>query len=106
MGAGWGGGLRRAERTGRTGRSARAWLAIFGLALGTATPALAQTSAAADTLPFNEFDFGFTTLAYGMGLLVDFGTAVQDSASRAEANVETGWKLRDARVLLRGRFRG
>ena len=48
---------------------------------------------------------GFTTLRIGGGLLVDYIGYDQDSASREQfSNLASQGKLRDARVLLGGRF--
>jgi len=49
-------------------------------------------------------NLGFTTLRIGGGLLVDYIGYDQDSASREQFRLVSIGKLRDARVLLGGRF--
>jgi phosphate-selective porin OprO/OprP len=52
-----------------------------------------------------DLDLGFTTLRIGGGLLVDYSMFDQDSASREQFRLVSIGKLRDARVLLNGRFK-
>lgn len=53
-----------------------------------------------------EMKLGWTTLHIGGGLLVDFATFDQDSASREQIpSLPTLGKLRDARFLLGGKFK-
>jgi phosphate-selective porin OprO/OprP len=53
-----------------------------------------------------EWDLGVTTLHAGAGLLFDVAAYSQDSASKEQfPNLNPEFKLRDARVLLGGRFR-
>jgi len=50
-----------------------------------------------------NLNLGFTTLRLGGGVLVDFISYDQDSASREQFHLASIGKLRDARVLLGGR---
>jgi phosphate-selective porin OprO/OprP len=87
----------------------RALLACLLLVLGVCESAAAQDrpgSAPRDTLPWNEADFGWTTFRFGAGLLVDYAAFAQDDDSKEQVRLNPGFKLRDARVLFRGRFRG
>jgi phosphate-selective porin OprO/OprP len=53
-----------------------------------------------------EWNLGFTTLYLGAGLLFDVAAYSQDSASKDQfPNLNPEFKLRDARVLLGGRFK-
>ena len=53
-----------------------------------------------------EWNLGFMTLHVGAGLLLDVAAFSQDSASKAQfPNLNNQYKLRDARVLLGGRFK-
>ncbi|HKW09527.1 MAG TPA: porin [Gemmatimonadaceae bacterium] len=53
-----------------------------------------------------EWDLGFMTLHAGAGLLFDVAAYSQDSASKEQfPNLNPAFKLRDARVLLGGRFK-
>jgi phosphate-selective porin OprO/OprP len=53
-----------------------------------------------------DMNLGFTTLHIGGGLLVDYAMYDQDSASRAQfPNLASIGKLRDARVLVGGKFK-
>jgi len=52
-----------------------------------------------------KFDFGWTTMTIGGGLLVDYGAFDQDSLNREQVHDVLGGKLRDARVLLGGKFK-
>lgn len=53
-----------------------------------------------------EWNLGFTTLHVGGGLLFDVAAFSQDSASREQIpNVNDQFKLRDARILLGGKFK-
>ena len=52
-----------------------------------------------------DYNLGFTTLNWGFGFLVDYATYAQDSVSRQQMTVVPDYKLRDARLLVRGRFR-
>lgn len=54
---------------------------------------------------WNEYDFGFTTFRFGGGFLVDVATFAQDEASREQLAMEPAFKIRDTRLLLRGRFK-
>jgi phosphate-selective porin OprO/OprP len=49
-------------------------------------------------------DLGFTTLNLGGGLLVDAAAYAQDSIALAQIHPVNTYKLRDARILLNGRF--
>ena len=53
---------------------------------------------------WNEFDLGFTTFRFGFGLGFDYMTASQDAASQSQVTVGSGFKVRDSRLLFRGRF--
>ena len=50
-------------------------------------------------------DLGFTTLDLGAAFLIDFVTYAQDEASHEQIDVEPGFKVRDARFQLGGRFK-
>jgi phosphate-selective porin OprO/OprP len=53
-----------------------------------------------------EWDLGFMTLHVGAGLLFDVAAYSQDSASREQfPNLNPEFRLRDARILLGGRFK-
>src|SRR5262245_45632605 len=52
-----------------------------------------------------KMDLGFTTLTIGGGVLVDYAMYDQDSASRDQFNLVSIGKLRDARILMGGRFK-
>jgi phosphate-selective porin OprO/OprP len=53
-----------------------------------------------------EWDLGFTTLHAGAGLLFDVAAYSQDSVSKEQfPDLNPQFKLRDARVLLGGRFK-
>jgi phosphate-selective porin OprO and OprP len=56
-------------------------------------------------IPKQEFNLGFTTFSYGMGLLWDFATYTQDDDSKEQIDLSAADKLRDFRVLARGRFK-
>lgn len=51
-----------------------------------------------------KLDLGFTTLEIGGGVLVDYIGYDQDSVSRTQFHLASTGKMRDARVLLAGRF--
>ena len=53
---------------------------------------------------WNEFDFGFTTFRFGAGFLIDYMTFKQDQASGNQVSMDAGFKVRDFRLLFRGRF--
>lgn len=53
---------------------------------------------------WNEYDLRFTTLRIGGGFLVDYATFGQDDASRQQFELDPGFKVRDGRILLSGRF--
>lgn len=52
-----------------------------------------------------RWDLGFTTFELGGGVLVDYIGYDQDSASRAQFDLASIGKLRDARFLLGGKFK-
>lgn len=52
-----------------------------------------------------RLDLGFTTFELGGGVLVDYIGYDQDSASREQFDLASIGKLRDARVLVGGKFR-
>ena len=54
---------------------------------------------------WNEFDGKFLTLRVGAGFLVDYATHAQDDASKQQFPLETGFKIRDSRIMIRGRFK-
>ena len=54
---------------------------------------------------WNEYDFGFTTFRFGGGFLVEGATYAQDEASREQFALDPGFKVRDSRLLFRGRFK-
>jgi len=53
---------------------------------------------------WNEFDLKLLTMRVGGGVLLDWVTYQQDPASHEQMPVEADEKLRDFRVLLKGRF--
>lgn len=54
---------------------------------------------------WNEFDGKFMTVRLGGGFLVDYATYAQDDASREQFDLEPAFKVRDARILLKGRIK-
>jgi phosphate-selective porin OprO/OprP len=54
---------------------------------------------------WNEFDGKYLTFRFGGGLLIDYATYSQDSASKEQVQLEPGGKIRDARILIGGRFK-
>jgi len=54
---------------------------------------------------WNEFDGKYLTFRFGGGFLVDYATYSQDSASKEQVKLEPGAKIRDARILIGGRFK-
>jgi phosphate-selective porin OprO/OprP len=54
---------------------------------------------------WNEFDLGFITMRYGYGFLVDTAAYTQDNASERQMDLANATQLRDARILLKGRFK-
>jgi phosphate-selective porin OprO/OprP len=76
--------------------------------LGLSRSGLAQArpDATADTLNWNEFDLGFTTFRFGANLMIDYATFGQSEASKEQIVLNPGFRLRDVRLMFRGRFRG
>ena len=56
-------------------------------------------------IKWNEFDGKYLTFRLGGGFLVDYATYSQDSASKEQVKLEPGAKIRDARILISGRFK-
>ena len=56
-------------------------------------------------IKWNEYDLRFTTFRFGGGFLVDYSTFSQDDESREQVELDPGFKIRDGRILLRGRFK-
>jgi phosphate-selective porin OprO/OprP len=56
------------------------------------------------SLPWNSFDARFTTVRIGFGYLWDYAAFDQDEVSKQQVDVEDQWKLRDARVLIKGKL--
>jgi len=59
---------------------------------------------------WNTFDFGFTTMKVGGGFLVDYSTYSQDGDGKdqmdsAKVELEPGFKVRDSRIALSGKFK-
>src|SRR5437773_6674831 len=54
---------------------------------------------------WNEFDGPILSLRVGAGLLVDYAGYAQDDASKEQMTLEPGWKLRDSRFVITGRFK-
>jgi phosphate-selective porin OprO/OprP len=55
-------------------------------------------------IKWNEYDLGFTTFRFGGGFLVDYATFSQDDRSKEQVTLDPGFKIRDGRLLFRGRF--
>lgn len=53
---------------------------------------------------WNEFDFGFMTMRSGFGLLADSANYFQDATSKKQMDLSQATVLRDARIVLKGRF--
>src|SRR6185436_11240921 len=56
-------------------------------------------------IKWNEFDGKYLTFRLGGGFLVDYATYSQDSANKEQVKLEPGAKIRDARILISGRFK-
>ena len=54
---------------------------------------------------WNEFDGKWASIRFGAGFLVDYAGYAQDEGSRAQFTLSAGGKVRDARVLLKGRLK-
>jgi phosphate-selective porin OprO and OprP len=80
-----------------------------------ATPATVDTTieageADAETprrrlVSWNEYDGPVTSVRFGCGFLVDYGTYSQDDESKQQVTVEPDVGVRDLRFLLNGRFK-
>src|SRR5262249_12537766 len=53
---------------------------------------------------WNEYDLNLFTVRVGAGLLLDFADFEQDAASKEQMFLESEWRVRDARFVLKGRF--
>ena len=53
---------------------------------------------------WNEFDAGFSTFRFGGGWLHDYAAFAQDDASKSQVELSAQPKLRDFRVLFKGRL--
>src|SRR5262245_48748236 len=57
-------------------------------------------------LPWNEFDWKYSTFRFGYGLVVDFADYGQDAASKQQFTMDNGdVGLRDFRLLFKGKFK-
>jgi phosphate-selective porin OprO and OprP len=54
---------------------------------------------------WNEYEGKYFTIRLGGGLLYDFAGYAQDDANKEQIELHPDWKLRDARFLLKGRFK-
>jgi phosphate-selective porin OprO/OprP len=54
---------------------------------------------------WNEYDGPFTTLRFGAGLLYEVATFAQDEGSEQQFDLETEDKVRDFRLLFKGRLK-
>jgi phosphate-selective porin OprO/OprP len=54
---------------------------------------------------WNEYEGPFFTVRAGGGVLFDYAAFSQDEASGQQVELEAGGKVRDARVLLKGRLK-
>jgi len=55
---------------------------------------------------WNEFDGKWASIRIGAGYLIDYGAYDQDSSSKQQMpDLESGFKMRDYRMLFRGRFK-
>ena len=54
---------------------------------------------------WNEYEGPFFTLRVGAGFLVDYATYAQDDASKTQVDLAPGFKVRDSRLVLTGRFK-
>src|SRR3954469_9372231 len=106
--------------------SAIAW-GLLALALTRVEPASAQqadstaqdTTAAAGVsageadadpprrrlVKWNEYDGPLLTLRVGVGFLVDYAGYAQDEASKDQRDLESGFKIRDSRLVISGRIK-
>ena len=53
---------------------------------------------------WNQYEGKYITARAGAGFLVDFGAFAQDRASKDQESLSPGFKLRDFRFLLTGKF--
>jgi phosphate-selective porin OprO/OprP len=60
---------------------------------------------ARNLVTWNEFDLKFTTFRFGAGFLYDFAAFAQDAASKEQIDVHPTPKIRDDRLLFRGRLK-
>jgi phosphate-selective porin OprO/OprP len=54
---------------------------------------------------WNQFNGPFSTLKIGGGFLYEYGTYVQDEASKEQVEMTPGFRVRDFRVTLSGRVK-
>jgi len=53
---------------------------------------------------WNQYDFKWFTLKWGIYTIDEFATAIQSEASASEVDVERSFKVRDFRVTFNGKF--
>ena len=58
----------------------------------------------ADEPKWNEYDLHYLTLRVGGGMLIDYANYEQNAESKEQMDLPSGIKLRDARILLKGRL--
>jgi phosphate-selective porin OprO/OprP len=88
----------------------------------TTTPAQQQPPAATSSAPdagdedmltrsrrfsrWNEFDGKWASVRFGAGYLIDYGAYDQDAGNKQQIpDLESGYKIRDFRLLFKGRFK-
>ena len=54
---------------------------------------------------WNYYEGRYTTIRLGAGFLVDYATYAQNEASKAQFSLSPGFKIRDSRIILNGKFR-
>jgi phosphate-selective porin OprO and OprP len=54
---------------------------------------------------WNEYEGPLFTFRLGGGFLVDYGAYSQDAASKAQAQLTAGFKIRDSRIIIGGRIK-
>ncbi|HSA55643.1 MAG TPA: porin [Gemmatimonadaceae bacterium] len=101
----------------------RTAVCVFGLSIPPALPAQQSTPPPRDSalalglaagesaaepkrrrLVDNDLDLGFTTFHFGAGYLIDVAAFAQNEASKEQFQLEPAVKVRDARLIFRGRF--
>src|SRR3954469_13695633 len=54
---------------------------------------------------WNEYEGPLFTLRVGAGFLVDYAGYAQDEASKDQRDLESGFKIRDSRLVISGRIK-